>query len=56
MVQLINTVDANGIDTHDVTAVNKAENRSLYAARVKIHPTVNKISLGDRIGAFLGRQ
>ena len=38
MVQVINTVDVNGVDTHAVTAVNKAENRSLYATREKIHP------------------
>jgi cytochrome c oxidase accessory protein FixG len=39
MVQLVNTVDSNNeVDRHDATAVNKAENRSLYASRVKIHP------------------
>ncbi len=35
MVQIINTVDhAHEVDTHDAEAVNKAENRSLYASRV----------------------
>jgi cytochrome c oxidase accessory protein FixG len=41
MVQIINTVDAaheREVDTHDAEAVNKAENRSLYASRVAIHP------------------
>ena len=39
MVQIINTVDtANGVDQHDAQAVNKAENRSMYASRVAIHP------------------
>ena len=39
MVQIINTVeDTAPVDQHDVAAVNKAENRPLYAARVKIHP------------------
>lgn len=41
MVQIINTVDGaphGEVDTHDATAVNKAENRSLYASRVAIHP------------------
>jgi cytochrome c oxidase accessory protein FixG len=38
MVQVINTVDASSVDRHDAEAVNKAENRSLYASRVKIHP------------------
>jgi cytochrome c oxidase accessory protein FixG len=39
MVQIINTVDASHeVDTHDAQAVNKAENRSLYASRVAIHP------------------
>jgi cytochrome c oxidase accessory protein FixG len=39
MVQVINTVDKETlVDQHDVTAVNKAENRPMYAARVKIHP------------------
>ncbi len=38
MVQIINTVDANGVDRHEAEAVNKAENRSLYASRVRIHP------------------
>jgi cytochrome c oxidase accessory protein FixG len=38
MVQIINTVDTPHVDTHDVAAVNKAENRTLYASRIKIHP------------------
>jgi cytochrome c oxidase accessory protein FixG len=39
MVQIINTVDASQeVDTHDAQAVNKAENRSLYASREAIHP------------------
>jgi cytochrome c oxidase accessory protein FixG len=40
MVQIINTVDNRNteVDTHDVAAVNKAENRSMYASRVAIHP------------------
>ncbi len=40
MVQIINTVDtrAADVDTHDAQAVNKAENRSMYASRVAIHP------------------
>ncbi len=38
MVQIINTVDAKHVDQHDAEAVNKAENRSLYASRVRIHP------------------
>ncbi len=38
MVQLINTVDTPDVDRFEVEAVNKAENRPLYAARVKIHP------------------
>jgi cytochrome c oxidase accessory protein FixG len=38
MVQLINTVDKNTVGREDVEAVNKAENRSLYASRVRIHP------------------
>jgi len=39
MTELINTVDARTtVDRHDVEAVNKAENRVHYAARVKIHP------------------
>ena len=39
MVQIINTLDAStDVDTHDAAAVNKAENRSLYASRVRIHP------------------
>ncbi|MCB1380254.1 MAG: cytochrome c oxidase accessory protein CcoG, partial [Alphaproteobacteria bacterium] len=39
MVQIINTVDdKQPVDRHDVEAVNKAENRSLYASRVKIQP------------------
>ena len=39
MVQVINTLDGTQpIDRHDVEAVNKAENHTLYAARVKIHP------------------
>ena len=38
MVQVINTVDTNEVDKHDVAAVNKAENRPLYASRIKIHP------------------
>jgi cytochrome c oxidase accessory protein FixG len=37
MVQLI-TIRDGEVDTHDVQAVNKAENRSLYAARAAIHP------------------
>ena len=38
MVQVINTVDTDQFDRLDVEAVNKAENRTLYASRVKIHP------------------
>ena len=39
MVQIINTLDpAREVDTHDAEAVNKAENRTLYASRVAIHP------------------
>ena len=39
MVQIISTVDdRQQVDRHDVEAVNKAENRSLYASRVKIQP------------------
>ena len=40
MVQLINTVDARNGDVarEEAEAVNKAENRSLYASRVAIHP------------------
>ena len=39
MVEVINTIDKEtAVDQHDVTAVNKAENRPQYAARVKIHP------------------
>jgi cytochrome c oxidase accessory protein FixG len=39
MVQVINTVgETQAVDHHDVAAVNKAENRPMYAARVKIHP------------------
>ena len=40
MVQIINTLGAPAadVDTHDAEAVNKAENRSLYASRVAIHP------------------
>jgi hypothetical protein len=40
MVQILNTVDtapSAEVDTHDAQAVNKAENRSLYAARAAIH-------------------
>ena len=41
MVQILNTVDtahSAQVDTHDAQAVNKAENRSLYASRTAIHP------------------
>ncbi|RPH70169.1 MAG: 4Fe-4S binding protein, partial [Hyphomicrobiales bacterium] len=38
MVQVINTVEKTDVDHHEVEAVNKAENRPLYAARIKIHP------------------
>ena len=38
MVQIVNTLDKPDVDRLDAEAVNKAENRSLYAARVKIHP------------------
>jgi cytochrome c oxidase accessory protein FixG len=38
MVQVINTVEKSDVDRHEVEAVNKAENRPLYVARVKIHP------------------
>jgi cytochrome c oxidase accessory protein FixG len=38
MVQVINTVDKPDVERLEAEAVNKAENRSLYAARIKIHP------------------
>ena len=38
MVQVINTLGGTEVDTHDVAAVNKAENRPMYASRIKIHP------------------
>jgi cytochrome c oxidase accessory protein FixG len=38
MVQVINTVDKPDVDRLEVEAVNRPENRSLYIARVKIHP------------------
>jgi len=38
MVQLINTVDKPEVDRLDAEAVNSPQRRSLYAARVKIHP------------------
>ena len=38
MVQVINTVDKPDVDRLEAEAVNSAEKRSLYAARVKIHP------------------
>jgi len=39
MVQVINTVDTKEPVEHlDVEAVNKAENRPMYAARIKVHP------------------
>ncbi|MFO1123658.1 MAG: cytochrome c oxidase accessory protein CcoG [Hyphomicrobiales bacterium] len=38
MVQVINTVDRSDVAREDAEAVNRAENRSLYASRVKIHP------------------
>ncbi len=38
MVQLINTLDPVQVDREAVEAVNKAENRPLYQARIKIHP------------------
>jgi cytochrome c oxidase accessory protein FixG len=38
MVQVINTLDTPAVDRVDAEAVNSAERRSLYAARVKIHP------------------
>ena len=39
MVEIINTVDKHiDVNTQDAVAVNKAENRSLYASRVAIHP------------------
>jgi cytochrome c oxidase accessory protein FixG len=38
MVQVIDTIDAPAIDQVDAEAVNSAGRRSLYAARVKIHP------------------
>ena len=39
MVQIINTVDAaTEVDRESAVPVNKAENRSLYAAREAIHP------------------
>ena len=34
MVQVINTVEKTDVDRHEVEAVNKAENRPLYAARI----------------------
>ncbi len=39
MVEIINTIDNQpDVDTQEAVAVNKAENRSLYASRVAIHP------------------
>jgi cytochrome c oxidase accessory protein FixG len=39
MVEIINTVDNQfDVDRQDAVPVNKAENRSLYASRVAIHP------------------
>lgn len=38
MAELIKRQNADTVDTIDVTAVNSKDNRSLYAARTKIHP------------------
>ena len=38
MVQILNTIDKPDVVREDVEAVNKAENRPLYQARIKIHP------------------
>ncbi len=39
MVEIINTVDNHSdVGTPDAVAVNKVENRSLYASRIAIHP------------------
>jgi cytochrome c oxidase accessory protein FixG len=40
MVELINRLggDTQDVDHHEAEAVNKAQNRSLYASRVAIHP------------------
>ena len=38
MVQIINTIDTPVVDRLEAEAVNSSENRSMYAARVKIHP------------------
>jgi cytochrome c oxidase accessory protein FixG len=38
MVQLVNTIDPPKVERLEAEAVNKAERRPLYEARVKIHP------------------
>jgi cytochrome c oxidase accessory protein FixG len=38
MVQLVNTLDRGAVEQIDAEAVNSAQRRSLYAARVKVQP------------------